>query len=140
MPFVIGATREASQIWSVFYRHGAQTAGAVSSRSSKIASKPIEESPAVDPATGWQISPVVAASLCMKPTRLLTPSENAKVTALKKASPSFVVMRQLAMRFRSILRGEDPDKLNDWLRDLVERGQNSSVRACFLCSDRCDRK
>ena len=49
----------------------------------------------------------------MKPTRQLTPSENAKVVVLKQASPSFVVMRQLAMRFRNILRGEDPHKLND---------------------------
>lgn len=75
------------------------------------------EIPAVDPATGWQISPVVAASLCMKPTRRLTPAKNAKVVVLKQAFPSFVVMRQLAMRFRSILRGDDPDKLNKWLHD-----------------------
>ncbi len=59
------------------------------------------EMSAVDPATGWQISPVVVASLCMKPTRRLTPVENAKLVALKQASPSFVVMRQLTMRFRS---------------------------------------
>ncbi|RNJ48101.1 transposase [Methylocystis hirsuta] len=88
-------------------------------------SKPIEEGPAVDPATGWQISPVVAASLCMKPTRLLTPSETAKVAVLKKASPSFVVMRQLAMRFRGILRGEDPNELNCWLHDARHSGVRS---------------
>jgi hypothetical protein len=32
---------------------------------------------------------------------MLTPSETAEVVALKKASPSFVTMRQLAMRFRA---------------------------------------
>ncbi|WP_424376036.1 ISL3 family transposase [Methylocystis silviterrae] len=83
------------------------------------------ESRAVDPATGWQISPVIAASLCMKPTRRLTPAENAKVVVLKQASPSFVVMRQLAMRFRSILRGDDPDKLNKWLHDAKHSGVRS---------------
>ena len=80
------------------------------------------EIPAVDPATGWQISPVVAAFLCMKPTRRLTPAENAKVIVLKRASPSFVILRQLAMRFRSILRGKNPDKLNDWLHDAKHSG------------------
>jgi hypothetical protein len=59
--------------------------------------QPIHERPAIDPAAGWQISPMIAASLCIKPT--LTPSETAKVAALKEASPSFVAMRRLAMRF-----------------------------------------
>lgn len=80
------------------------------------------EIPAVDPATGWQISPVVAASLCIKPTRRLTPAENAKVIVLKRASPSFVILRQLAMRFRSISCGKNPDKLNDWLHDAKHSG------------------
>ena len=65
---------------------------------------PLGETPAIDPTTGWQISPMVAASLCMKPTPTLTPSEAAKVGALKEASPSFVVMRRLAMRFRGLLQ------------------------------------
>lgn len=87
--------------------------------------KPIE-SPAVDPATGWHVSPVVAASLCMKPTRRrLTPTENVKVVVLKQTSPSFVVMRQLAMRFRGILCSEDPGKLNDWLHDAKHSGVRS---------------
>ncbi|QGM46801.1 hypothetical protein [Methylocystis heyeri] len=43
----------------------------------------------------------------MKPTRRLTPTENAKVIVLKRASPSFVILRKLAMRFRSILRGKN---------------------------------
>jgi hypothetical protein len=59
--------------------------------------EPIEEARPIDPATGWQISPVGAAALCMKPTPMLTPSQTAKVAALKEASPSFLVMRRLAM-------------------------------------------
>ena len=39
----------------------------------------------------------------MKPTPTLTVSEAAKVGALKEASPSFVAMRRLAMRFRGLL-------------------------------------
>lgn len=40
-------------------------------------------SPAVDPTTGWMISPIVAASLCITPRGLLTPRQAAKVDALK---------------------------------------------------------
>ena len=64
--------------------------------------EPTREDRAIDPATGWQISPVVAAAHCVKPTRMLTHSQAAKVTVLKEASPSFVVMRRLAMRFRGL--------------------------------------
>ena len=84
--------------------------------------EPTIESRAIDPATGWQISPVVAAALCMKPTRMLTHSQAAKVAVLKEASPSFVVMRGLAMRFRGLLRGADPDKLGSWLDDASHSG------------------
>lgn len=76
----------------------------------------------IDPVTGWQISPLVAAALCMKPTRLLTHSQAAKVTVSKEASPSFVVMRRLAMRFRGLLRGADPGKLGSWLDDARHSG------------------
>ena len=53
---------------------------------------------AVDPATGWTISPIVAASLCIKPRGLLTPSQAAKVDALKSASADFTAMRRLSYR------------------------------------------
>ena len=59
---------------------------------------------AVDPATGWTISPIVAASLCIKPRGLLTPSQAAKVDALKSASASPCVG---ARHFRGILRSKD---------------------------------
>jgi len=91
-------------------------------RSRQRRAEATKESPAVDPATGWRISPIVAASLCMKPTPTLTPSEAAKVTALKKASPSFVTMRRLAMRFRGLLRGSDPTGLDRFIEDARHCG------------------
>jgi len=84
--------------------------------------EPTIEGRAIDPATGWQISPVVAAALCMKPTRMLSHSQAAKVAVLKEASPSFVVMRRLAMRFRGLLRGADAGKLGSWLDDARHSG------------------
>ena len=42
---------------------------------------------AIDPATGWAISPIVGAALCIKPRGLLTPRQAVKVAALKSASP-----------------------------------------------------
>jgi transposase len=83
------------------------------------------ESRAIDPATGWQISPMAAASLGVKPTSMLTPSEVANVGALKEASPSFVAMRRLAMRFRGLLRGADPSKLDRFLYDARRSGLRS---------------
>ena len=76
-----------------------------------------KESRAIDPATGWQIPPIVAASLCMTPRGVLTAAQAAKAQALKQASPSFTMMRQLAMRFRGVLRSGKAATLDDWLRD-----------------------
>jgi transposase len=77
---------------------------------------------AVDPATGWLISPIVAAALCIKPRGMLTPGQAAKVGALKSASPEFTAMRRLAMRFRGILRSKDIEKLDRWLNDAQQSG------------------
>ena len=77
---------------------------------------------AVDPATGWLISPIVAAALCIKPRGLLTPDQVAKIDALKSASPEFTTMRGLAMRFRGIFQGKDTDKLDVWLDDAQQSG------------------
>jgi hypothetical protein len=38
---------------------------------------------------------------------MLTPPQAVKVAALKEASPGFVIMRQLAMRFRGLFHGSD---------------------------------
>ncbi len=67
---------------------------------------------------------MVAASLCIKPTPTptLTPLEAAKVGALKEASPSFVVKRRLAMRFRGLLQGGNPNKLDRFLHDARRSG------------------
>ena len=77
---------------------------------------------AVDPATGWLISPIVAAALCIKPRRLLTPGQAVKIDALKRASPDFTAMRRLAMRFRGILRSKDVQKFDVWLNDAQHSG------------------
>jgi transposase len=53
---------------------------------------------------------------------MLTSAQAAKVEALKRASPSFIAMRQLAMRFRGILRGSGINKLDKWLDDAHQCG------------------
>ncbi|WP_198162456.1 transposase [Methylosinus sp. R-45379] len=77
---------------------------------------------AVDPATGWLISPIVAAALRMKPRGQLTPAQTTKAAALKDASPDFVIMRGLAMRFRGILRSKNVKGLETWLNDAQRCG------------------
>jgi transposase len=74
---------------------------------------------------------MVAASLCIKPTPTptLTPSEVGKVGALMEASPSFVAMRRLAMRFRGLLQGANPSKLDRFLHDA--RGSRLSSMQQF---------
>ncbi|SEE70085.1 Transposase [Rhizobiales bacterium GAS191] len=74
-------------------------------------------SPTLDPMTGRQISPLTAAALCVKPRGQMTPRQILNVDALKAASAEFATMRQLAMRFRGLLRGRSLEKLDVWLRD-----------------------
>ena len=71
----------------------------------------------LDPMTGRQISPVMAAILCVNPWGQMTPRQIANVDALKAASTGFVVMRQLAMRLRGLLRAGTAEKLDVWLSD-----------------------
>jgi transposase len=68
------------------------------------------------------LAPIPAASLCIKPTKLLTEQQSARITQLKQASPSFTTMRRLAMRFRGILRGNDPERLDDWMNEAHSSG------------------
>jgi transposase len=92
----------------------------------KTEKKPTPPSPVgtlpLDPRTGGVISPIVAAALCIKPRGLLTLHQAEKVDVLKKALPIFACMRSLAMRFRGLLRGNDPDVLDDWIRDAMGCG------------------
>lgn len=62
-------------------------------------------------------SPIVAAALCVKPRGMLTPTQAVTVDAFKANSSEFAAMRTLAMRFRSLLRRGDIEKLTVWLRD-----------------------
>jgi hypothetical protein len=59
-----------------------------------------------DPAAGRLISPIVAAALCVKPRELLSENQAAKANALKSCWSAFAAMRQLAMRFRGLLRSK----------------------------------
>ena len=70
----------------------------------------------------------MAAGLCMTPRGLLSPAQSAKVRALKQASPSFVAMRQFAMRFRSLLRSGEIAKLDRWLEDARRSGLQTIQR------------
>ena len=76
----------------------------------------------VDPAHRRPISPIVAAALCIKPRGLLTSSQAAKIDALKGDWPEFAAMRQLAMRFRGILRSKKVSKLGAWLKAADQSG------------------
>jgi hypothetical protein len=70
-----------------------------------------------DPMTGRQISPLTAAALCVKPRGQMTGRQIVNVDALKAASVEFTTMRQLAMRFRGLLRGGTVERLDIWLSD-----------------------
>jgi transposase len=91
---------------------------------------------AIDPVTSWAISPIVGAALCIKPRGLLTARQAVKVAALKNASPDFVAMRALAMRFRGVLHSKDVKRLDKWLDDAQRSGIYAMQRfACKLRSD-----
>ena len=91
---------------------------------------------AVDPTTGWLISPIVAAALCIKPPASLNPEQAAKVEALKGASTDFVVMRQLAMRLRGLFRSKSDVKLDAWLEEAHRSGLYAMQ--CFVRTLRQD--
>ena len=76
----------------------------------------------LDPMTGRAISPLTAAALCVKPRGQMTGRQVANVDALKAASAEFTAMRHLAMRFRGLLRGGTPERLDAWLIDARASG------------------
>jgi hypothetical protein len=75
-----------------------------------------------DPATGRLISRIVAAALCVKPRGLPSDNQAAKIDALKSCWPDFAAMRQLAMRFRGLLRSKHVANLGVWLKDAHQSG------------------
>jgi hypothetical protein len=81
-----------------------------------------------DPATGRLISPIVAAALCVKARGLLSDNQAAKVDALKSCWPDFAAMRQLAIRFRGLLRSKHVAKLGVWLKDAHQSGLYATQR------------
>ena len=70
----------------------------------------------------------------MIPRGVLSTAQAAKARALKHASPSFITMRQLAMRFRGILRSGKAAKLDDWLRDARASGVGAMQRFARMLS------
>ena len=68
------------------------------------------------------VPPIVAAALCIKPRGLLTEAQAAKVDRLKEISSDFATMRQLAMRFRGLLKGSNPEPLDGWLSEAASSG------------------
>ena len=81
-----------------------------------------DSSPVRDPQTGHLISPIVAATLCIKPRGALTVKQARKVDALKQGSRTFTVLRSFAMRFRGLLRGRTSAKLEQWIDDAIHSG------------------
>jgi transposase len=69
-----------------------------------------------------QAPPIVAAALCIKPRGLLTEAQAVKVDQLKEISSDFATMRQLAMCFRGLLKGGDPEPLDKWLKEAANSG------------------
>jgi transposase len=78
--------------------------------------------PVRDPQTGHLISPIVVATLCIKPRGALTINQARKVDALKQGSRTFLVLRSFAMRFRGLLRGRTSAKVEQWIDDAIHSG------------------
>jgi transposase len=81
-----------------------------------------------DPTTGRPLSSLTAAALCIKLRPQLTARQAAIVDALKAASPEFASTRQLAMRFRGILKGGAVQKLDRWCDDAERSGIHAMQR------------
>ena len=69
-----------------------------------------------------KIHPIADSFLCMKPSGLMNEQELERLAQLKQTAGPFAKMRQLAMRFRGILQGCNPDKLDAWLDDAHRSG------------------
>ena len=66
----------------------------------------------------------------------MTEKDWAHTLAVKNASPDFVAMRALAMRFRGVLHSKDIKRLDKWLDDAQRSGIYAMQRfACRLRGD-----
>ena len=74
------------------------------------------------------VPPIAASIMCMTPRSKLTSRQASRVDVLKEHVPGFAEMRQLAMRFRGILRSKDPTKLDVWLADVRHSGLHAIRR------------
>jgi hypothetical protein len=71
--------------------------------------------------------PFAASMLCVTPRARLTARQASRVDLLKERLPGFADMRQLAMRFGGIPRGNNPATLDAWLADVRRSGFSASV-------------
>jgi transposase len=95
---------------------------------SVLADQTHDDMPVRDPQTGHLISPVIAATLCIKPRGALTINQARKVDALKQGSKTFAVLRSFSMRFRGIFRSRVSTKLEEWIDDATHSGLASLAR------------
>jgi transposase len=72
---------------------------------------------ALDPMTGRQSSPLIAAALYHEASCQITERQLAAVDVLKAAHSDFCAMRRPAMRLRVLLRGGTVEALYIWLTD-----------------------
>ncbi len=81
-----------------------------------------DNAPVRDPQTGHLISPVVAATLCIKPRGALTINQARKVDALKQGSRMFAALRSFSMQFRGIFHSRKSARLGKWIDDAIHSG------------------
>jgi hypothetical protein len=89
------------------------------------------------------LAPIAAASLCIKPTKLLTEEQSVRVTQLKRASASFATMRRLAIRFRRLLRTKNSEQIDvglaseKWRAGLDQAVSLSNAAGLIKSNDEC---
>ncbi len=78
--------------------------------------------------------PITASILCTTPRGRLTERQASRVDLLKERLSGFADMRQLAMRFGGILRGNNPATLDAWLADVRRSGFSALSRFAQVLS------
>ena len=69
----------------------------------------------------------------MKPRGQRTPQQIASVDTLKIETAEFIIVRQLAMRFRGLLMGSSLEKLDVWLQDAQLSAVHTITFVDFTC-------